>query len=69
MNAAQILQLVGEALAVLPTLIDAGINVVDRIGKIKELADSAAAGTTTPDQIKAVRDQLDADLDAFNAPI
>ena len=69
MNASQILQLVAQALAVLPTLISTGVDVVHRIQQIKDLADAGAAGGATDDQIKAVRDQLDADLADFNAPI
>ena len=69
MNAIQILQLIGEAVAVLPTLVTAGINIADRVATIKDLADSAAAGTTTDAQIAAVRAQLDADLNEFNAPL
>ncbi len=69
MNAAQILALVAQAIALLPTLIETGVNVVDRIKKIRELAAAGASGSATEEQIKAVRDQLDADLERFNEPI
>ena len=69
MNAGQILQLVAQGLALLPTLISTGVDVVERIEKIKDLADAGAKGTATEEQIKAVRDQLDADLADFNSPI
>lgn len=64
-----ILQLVAQGLALLPTLISTGVNVVKRIEQIKELADAGATGTATDEQIKAVRDQLDADLADFNEPL
>ena len=67
MNADEILKLVGLAVSALPALVEAGINIADRVSKIKELADAGA--NATPEQIKTVRDQLDADLDEFDAPI
>lgn len=69
MNATQILALVAQAMALLPTLIQTGVDVVDRIKAISDLAKSGAAGTTTDAQIKAVRDQLDADLADFNSDL
>lgn len=69
MNAQAILALVAQALALLPTLIDTGVNVAKRIEQITDLAKSGAEGGATDDQIKAVRDQLDADLADFNTPI
>lgn len=69
MNAEAILGLIASAVTVLPTLVDAGVNIFDRVQKIKALADSAAAGTVTDAQVKAVRDQLDADLTEFNSPL
>ena len=69
MNAAQILALVAQAIALLPTLISTGVDVYHRIEQIKDLAAAGATGTATDDQIKAVRDQLDADLADFNEPI
>ena len=69
MNASQILQLVAQGLALLPTLIATGVNVVQRIEQIKELADAGASGTATDEQIATVRSQLDADLAEFNKPI
>lgn len=69
MNAAQILQLVAQALAVLPSLVEAGINIVDRVRQIQDLAAAGAAGTATDDQVAKVRAQLDADLAEFNSPL
>lgn len=69
MNAQQILALVAQAIALLPTLISTGADVIDRIEKISALAKAGADGTASDEQIKAVRDQLDADLADFNTPI
>ena len=66
MNATAILQLVAQALALLPTLMSTGVDVVHRIQQIKDLASAGATGGATDEQIKAVRDQLDADLADFN---
>lgn len=69
MNTELILKLIAAAVAALPALIEAGVNVYDRIQKIQKLATDAAAGTVTQDQIDDVRSTLDRDLDEFNAPL
>jgi hypothetical protein len=69
MNTELILKLIAAAVAALPSLIEAGVNVYDRIQKIQQLAADAAAGTVTQAQIDDVRAQLDRDLDEFNSPL
>jgi len=69
LNAEAILALVAQGLAVLPTIIETGVNVVDRIEKIKALADAGASGTVTDEQIAEYRAQLDQDLADFNQPM
>ncbi len=69
MNATLILELIAKAVQVLPTLVEAGINIKQRVDQIKDLAEAAKNGTATHDMIKKVRDQLDADLDEFNSPL
>jgi len=69
MNAEQILALVAQGLAVLPTLIETGVNVVGRIKQIEDLSTAGANGTVTDDQIATYRAQLDADLADFNTPM
>jgi hypothetical protein len=69
MNTELILKLIAAAVAALPSLIEAGVNVYDRIQKIQKLAADAAAGTVTQVQIDEVRAQLDRDLDEFNSPL
>lgn len=69
MNTELILKLIAAAVAALPSLIQAGVNVYDRIQKIQKLAADGAAGTVTQAQIDEVRALLDRDLDEFNAPL
>jgi len=69
MNATEILALVAQGLALLPTLIQTGIDVTTRIEQIGNLAKDGAAGTVTDAQIVAYRAQLDADLADFNAEL
>lgn len=69
MNTELVLRLIATAVAALPSLIQAGVNVYDRIQKIQKLAADAAAGTVTQVQIDDVRAQLDRDLDEFNSPL
>jgi hypothetical protein len=65
----EILKLIIAGLSALPSLIQAGVNVYDRIQQMKKLAENAASGTVTQEQIDAIRAQLDADLDEFNSPL
>jgi len=69
MNAEAILALVAQALGVLPTLIQTGVDVVGRIEQIKQLSDAGANGTVTDAQVAAIRTQLDADLADFNSDL
>lgn len=69
MNTELILRLIAASVAALPALIEAGVNVYDRIKKIQKLAKDTANGTVTQAQIDEVRLQTDRDLDEFNAPI
>ena len=69
MSPVLILELIAKAVSVLPTLVEAGVNIKHRVDQIKELAEAAKAGSVTPEMVKKVRDQLDADLDEFNSPV
>jgi flagellar biosynthesis component FlhA len=69
MNVGEILHLIGEAVEVLPQLVETGVDIKDRVDKIKKLADAAKDGTATRAMVQEVRDQLDADLDEFNSPL
>lgn len=67
MTAEAILALVAQGLALLPTIIQTGVDVTSRIENLIQL--SSAGTAATPDQIKAVRDQLDQDLADFNTDL
>lgn len=69
MNAQAILALVAQGLALLPTLIQTGIDVTTRIEAMMSLSKAGAAGTVTDADIAQYRAQLDADLADFNSPL
>lgn len=64
-----ILGLIAKAVDILPTLVQAGIDITERVSKIRVLAEAAKHGTVTHDMVLEIRAQLDADLDEFNAPV
>ncbi len=64
-----IFDLISKAVQVLPTLVQAGIDIKERVDQIGELAKVAHAGGDTTDLVRKVRAQLDADLNEFNAPL
>lgn len=69
MNASAILAIVAQGLALLPTLIQTGIDVTSRIEAAVSLAKAGADGTVTDAQIAQYRAQLDQDLSDFNADL
>ena len=69
MNAEGILALVAQGLALLPTLIQTGMDVTSRIEDAIALSKAGAAGTVTDAQIAAYRAQLDQDLADFNTDL
>jgi NAD(P)H-dependent flavin oxidoreductase YrpB (nitropropane dioxygenase family) len=69
MNAEAILALVAQGLALLPTLIQTGVDVMARIEQMRALANAGATGSVTDAQIAEYRAQLDSDLADFNTPI
>jgi len=69
MNAEAILALVAQGLALLPTLIQTGMDVTSRIEAAIALSKAGAEGTVTAAQITDYRAQLDADLADFNADL
>lgn len=64
-----ILALVAQGLALLPTLIQTGIDVTNRIEQMIALSKGGATGTVTDAQISQYRAQLDADLADFNTDL
>lgn len=69
MNATQILGLVAQGLALLPTLMQVGIDVTSRIEQLMQLSKAGADGTITDAQIAEYRAQLDQDLADFNSDL
>ena len=64
-----VLDLIIKGVESLPALVEAGINIYNRVEQIKALAQGAKDGTLTKADIAKVRAQFDADLDDFNKPI
>lgn len=69
MNAAAVFQLIEQGLTLLPTLIEAGIAIDNRVEQLITLAKGGAAGTISDADLAKIRADFDADLDNFNAPI
>lgn len=69
MNAAQIFQLIEQGLALLPILIDAGVNIEKHIEQLIALSKAGAAGGMTAEQLASIRSGFDAALDDFNKPM
>jgi|KBSMisStandDraft_5_1062788.scaffolds.fasta_scaffold247144_4 hypothetical protein len=69
-NAAKIFDLIEKGLVLLPTLIEAGVDVRPRIEKLISLSKQAAAGhPISAADLAKIRADFDADLDDFNKPI
>lgn len=68
-TAQEVLALLAKGLSALPSLIEGGTNVIDRINQMQKLAADTKAGTVTKAQIDAIRAQTDRDLDEFNSPL
>jgi hypothetical protein len=64
-----VLDLIIKGVSSLPTLVEAGINIYNRVEQIKALAQGAKDGTLTKADIAKVRAEFDANLDDFNKPM
>lgn len=69
MDAATIFALISKGLALIPILIQAGAEIETIITNLKNLSDSAQAGTVTDEQLNALEAELDAAIAEFNAPM
>ena len=70
MNAATIFMLIDKGVALLPTLVQAGVDIAQTISNIRKLSQAGASGTSISDaELAAIETQFDADLDDFNTPI
>ncbi len=64
-----VLDLIIKGVESLPALVEAGIDIYNRVTQIKAIAQGAKDGTLTDDDIAKVRAEFDADLDNFNEPM
>jgi hypothetical protein len=64
-----VLDLIIKGVSSLPTLVEAGINIYNRVEQIKKLAQGAKDGTLTKADIVKVRAEFDANLADFNDPM
>jgi hypothetical protein len=69
MNTALIFELIAKGVQLLPMLVDAGINITQRVEQLHNLAKGGAAGTITDEELAKIRADFDNDLDEFNKPI
>lgn len=69
MNAAAIFQLIEQGLTLLPILIQAGIDITQRVEQLSALAKGGASGTISDADLAKIRADFDADLASFNEPI
>jgi hypothetical protein len=68
-DAAAIFALISKGLALVPILIQAGAEIETIITNLKNLSDSAQAGTVTDEQMNALEAELDAAIAEFNTPM
>lgn len=61
--------LIIKGVASLPALVEAGINIKNRVDQIKALAKGAKDGTLTKADIAKVRAEFDTNLADFNKPM
>lgn len=69
MDFTAILATVTKGLGIATSLITAGRNAMPVITALEDLATASQAGTVTPEQLAETESILDANLDAFNAPL
>lgn len=70
MNTALIFELIEKGITLIPTLVEAGIDITKKVQQIKALAEAGKNGTMISDnELAKIRAEFDADLDDFNTPI
>ena len=69
MDPVLIFELIEKGVTLLPTLIDAGVNITKRVQQIAALAKGGADGTLTDAQLAKIRSDFDQDLADFNTPM
>lgn len=69
MDPVLVFTLIEKGLALLPTLVSAGIDITQRVQQLIRLSKGGADGTLTADEVDHIRATFDADLAEFNAPL
>lgn len=69
MDTAAIFTLIEQGLTLLPTLINAGVNIEQRVQQLIALANGGANGTLSDADIAKIRADFDKDLADFNTPL
>ena len=69
MNAVAVFQLIEQGLTLLPILIQAGVDITQRVQQLTSLAKGGADGTISDADLAKIRADFDSDLAEFNAPM
>lgn len=70
MNTVLIFELIEKGITLIPTLVQAGLDITAKVQQIKKLAEAGKNGTMISDEdLAKIRADFDADLDDFNKPI
>ena len=69
MNAVAIFELIQQGLTLLPVLVQAGIDITQRVEQLTTLAKGGASGTISDEDLAKIRSDFDADLASFNEPL
>jgi hypothetical protein len=69
MDPVLIFTLIEKGVTLLPTLVNAGIDITQRVNQLIALSKGGAEGNLSDDEIAKIRADFDADLAEFNSPI
>lgn len=70
MDTKLIFELIEKGITLIPTLVEAGIDITKKIQQIKALAEAGKNGAIISDEeLAKIRAEFDADLDSFNEPL
>lgn len=70
MNTALLFDLISKGVALIPVLVEAGIDITKKVQQIKALSDAGKNGTMISDaELAKIRADFDASLDDFNTPL
>lgn len=69
MNATAIFELISQGLTLLPVLVQAGIDITQRVEQLSTLAKGGASDTISDADLAKIRADFDSDLASFNDPL